>query len=236
MSARCVSEPISWLRLERHALGEAPDADVIARHLAECDACRASFARIEADAATDLPKLPAPREAERSPARARATVTRLSTPWRRATLAAGSAVALAAAVVLVLGRGTVVPEDPDRTKGTEIAFSLVRDDDTLFAEAGGTFRDGDRFKALVSCAPGTRARFDLVVYDDHGATFPLAAPVGLACGNDVALPGAFLLRGAAPMHVCLVWGDAPPDREELVRSGWDPARPHALCKVLQAAR
>ncbi len=223
MSARCVSEPISWLRLERYALGEAPDAEEIGRHLEGCEVCRACLGRIEADAGTELPELRA-----RSP-------RSLPPPWRRAMFAGGAAVALAAAVVLVVGRGPRVPEDPDRTKGAEVVFSLVRDDDTLFAEAGGTFRDGDRFKALVSCAPGTWTRFDLVVYDDHGATFPLDAPASLACGNDVPLPGAFLLRGASPMRVCLVWGEAPPDRGDLARSGFAPDRPRASCKVLQAA-
>jgi hypothetical protein len=232
MSARCVSEPISWLRLERYALGEAPDAAAIAEHLASCAACRACLARIEADAKEVLAELPKPA----SPASRAVGVTRKPSAWRRATVAAGSAVALAAAVVLVLGRGPAAPDDRDRIKGAEIAFSLVRDDDTLFAEAGGTFRDGDRFKALVSCAPGTRARFDLVVYDEHGASFPLEVPAALACGNDVPLPGAFLVRGPSPMRVCLVWGDAPPDRGELERTGFDPARPRSLCKALQAAR
>ncbi len=222
MSATCVSEPISWLRLERYALGEALDAVEIARHLAECEACRACYGRVEVE--SDVPLRPL----HESPPRVRS-------PWRRAAVATGSALALAAAVVLVAGRRGGDPVDPNRIKGSEISFTLVRDDDTVFAEAGGSFRDGDRFKALVTCAPGTRSRFDLVVYDDEGATFPVDVPPDFACGNAAPLPGAFKLRGAAPMHVCLVWGDGPPDRHELSKGGFDPDRPRVTCKRLVAA-
>ncbi|MCA9675926.1 MAG: zf-HC2 domain-containing protein, partial [Myxococcales bacterium] len=49
MSATCVSEPVSWLRLERYALGELPGplAREVAAHLAGCPACRACLDRIE---------------------------------------------------------------------------------------------------------------------------------------------------------------------------------------------
>ncbi|MCB9559996.1 MAG: zf-HC2 domain-containing protein [Kofleriaceae bacterium] len=59
MSATCVSEPVSWLRLERYALGELPGplAREVAAHLAGCPACRACLDRIERDEVA-LPALP----------------------------------------------------------------------------------------------------------------------------------------------------------------------------------
>ncbi len=221
MSAQCIGEPVSWLRLEQYALGESKHGPQIAAHLEGCAACRATFARIAADAAA-LPPLPA--------ARVRPAARPMS--WRRAALGAGGALALAASVVLAVRRPPP-PATGERVKGAEIGFTLVRDDDTLFAEAGGRFRDGDRFKALVSCAPGTRARFDVVVYDDDGASFPLEVPSEVACGNAVPLPGAFVLRGSRAAEVCLVWDDAPPDRAALRRRGFDPSRPRAACKRLE---
>ena len=52
----CISEPISWLRLERHAL--APDA-AVTEHVAACAACRACLDEIERDVVA-LPPLLVP--------------------------------------------------------------------------------------------------------------------------------------------------------------------------------
>ena len=49
-------------------------------------------------------------------------------------------------------------------KGDAIAFTLVRDDDERIAGDAGVYRDGDRFKALVTCPPGRSVAFDVVVY------------------------------------------------------------------------
>ena len=208
----CISQPISWLRLEQYALDELTEGrDEIAAHLAACEACRACLARIESDAKLDLPPLPAT---------ATATATVVRPAWRRALVASGSALALAAAAVLAIGRVTAPPpDDGERVKGAAIAFSLVRDDDALIAEAGGTYKDGDRFKAIVTCPPGARLRFDLVVYDGAGAQFPLDPAQPLACGNEVPMRGAFRLTGTAPLRVCLVWSENDLERNELLRAG-----------------
>jgi hypothetical protein len=222
----CISTPVSWLRLEQYALGELPASkDEIGAHLAACPACAACFARIEAEAKGELRPLPVPIRAATGSAR------RL----RFAAMASG--LALAAAAVLAIGRWqpAVDPRgdgDGVRVKGDAIAFTLVRDDETIFAEAGGTFRGGDRFKALVTCPPGTRAHFDLVVYDSAGASFPLAAAPSLACGNEVPLAGAFRVTGGESVKVCLVWSDGAIDRGELARVSYDEAAKRGACKVL----
>jgi anti-sigma factor RsiW len=227
--SRCVSEPVSWLRLERYALGEGSteERSAVAGHLAACEACRACFEKIDADAKTALPPLDL-----RPPRRSRRAYL------VRAAAATGAGLALAAAAIVGVGRigsdggasGT-----SGRTKGDAIAFSLVRDDDQLIAEAGGTFRERDRFKALVTCPPGMRARFEVVVFDATGASFPLEVPADLPCGNDVPIPGAFRVTGAQPVHVCLAWGEAPLDRGLLSRATDESALPRAVCKVLQPA-
>lgn len=227
----CISTPVSWMRLERYALGElAEGKDLVRRHLAECPACASCYARIEADAKLALPPLPAPRARAKAAAR-----------WR-VIAGASTGLALAAAVVLAIVRvprtERVPAEDTARAraKGDVFALTLVRDDAVRFDGARVTFRDGDRFKALVTCPPGALTRFDLVVYDDAGPSFPLAATAPLECGNDVALPGAFRLTGQAPMRVCVLWSDAsnaPIDRAELARVGESAATSRGACKVLE---
>jgi hypothetical protein len=236
---RCAGTPISWLRLEQHHAGELPtsESDAIAEHLATCAACAACFARIEADALEALPALAEPR-AVRAKA---APPGRLLVLRRLAPVIAG--IAIAAAMLMILGRRPTVdpstPGDMDptspRTKGGSVGFALVRDDEGLVAEAGGIYRDGDRWKALVTCPAGMRAAWDLVVFERGEAAFPLEPQPDLACGNHVALPGAFRTTGHAPMTVCLVWNDgALVDRGSL-RGASPSTLPHAACKVLAPA-
>ena len=118
-------------------------------------------------------------------------------------------------------------------KGSSVAFTLVRDDDALVTEAGGTYRDGARFKALVTCPPGAKASFDVAVYEADGTvSFPLAQAVDLACCNSVPLPGAFRVTGRERMTVCLVWASGEGlDRDDLRRTSPD-LLPDAICKTL----
>jgi hypothetical protein len=225
---KCISEPVSWLRLERYALGESKDHEersAVAAHLAVCEACRLCFETIEVDSKAELRPL--------SPVRSlRARRDSLA----RAGVAIGAGLALAAAAVIGVGRWTGRPGDRGPgVKGDAVAFSLVRDDELLIAEAGGTFREHDRFKALVTCPPGMRARFEVVVWDKAGATFPLDVPPDLACGNDVPIPGAFRVTGTESVRVCLVWDEAAIDRQMLSRVADDAALSRAVCKVLQPA-
>jgi hypothetical protein len=242
--AGCIGEPISWLRLERYHLGELtpPERADVARHLGSCAACAACIARIEEDAALPLPPLapPAPETTRR-----RGRVRQAS----RAILTAG-VLAAAAALLLVVGpreearsitaheagpSGSHGGAGPTAAKGDAIAFSLVRDDDERITESSGVYRDGDRFKALVSCPPGERAAFDLVVYDGAVASFPLDGARPMECGNDVPLPGAFRLIGRGEQRVCLVWSDDGMIDREAVARGPSEALRSRLCKRLRHA-
>ena len=229
-TSACVSEPVSWLVLERYHLGElaGSERDAVAKHVAACGACGACLARIEADDAVALPPLTL-----RSLARPQAKRGRRGPAWATAL----GALAAAAAAVLVLGKSapprTVAPgSQGSRVKGGDVAFALVRDDGQRFDDGDGVFRDGDRFKAVVTCPVSERGWFDLVVFDAEGASFPLEAAKGPACGNDVPLPGAFRLTGRSRESVCLVWSDdGAVDRARLARSDLAFAS-HASCKEL----
>jgi hypothetical protein len=119
-----------------------------------------------------------------------------------------------------------------RVKGGAVAFSLVRDDGERLEGPAGVYRDGDRFKAIVTCPPGGGVAFDVVVREGGRESFPLPPAVDLACGNEVPLPGAFQLTGSAEQTVCLIWNETGVvDRSA---SGPVEDRP-SLCKHLSAA-
>jgi len=234
---RCTGTPVSWLRLEQHHAGElpAPERDDVTAHLATCEACAACFARIVEEATAPLPVLARPAASARPPARVFA-LRRVAAPL--------AAFAVAAGVLLALGRGPRpdpqphdFPVDPGaaRTKGGDVGFVLVREDEGVVAEAGGVYREGDRWKAVVTCPAGMRASWDLVVYEHGEASFPLDPASELVCGNDVPLRGAFRTTGRERMTVCLVWDDgASVDREALRRAAPESLRA-ASCKVLDPA-
>jgi hypothetical protein len=231
----CIGTPVSWLRLERYEAGDLDDAErrAIAEHLGACDVCAACAKELrDDDGARELAALP------RLPAPAAGKQGSLVVSLRRAAPAV-AVFAAAAAVLLVVSR---TPREDDRgaryarVKGTDVAFTLVRDDETVVGEAGAArYRDGDRFKALVTCPPGMRASFDLAVYEGSDAAFPLEAQPDLACGNAVALPGAFRVTGRERMSVCLVWSAMGTVDREAVRRTPPEALPHALCKSLEPA-
>jgi hypothetical protein len=233
MSLRCIGEPISWLRLERFHLGatQGPERAAVEEHLATCPACAACLAHIQEDDAHALPPLSVSRPARRNV---------LSLFPVRAAAALG---ALAAGGALVLGlRGNGHRREVEharltesRVKGDAIAFTLVRDDEERVTGPAGVYRDGDRFKAVVTCPPGAGASFDVVVYDLGGASFPLEPARELACGNEVPLPGAFRLTGDASETVCLVWAEGVPVDRGVLAARTAPEG-HALCKELSPAR
>jgi len=210
----CIGEPVSWLRLERYKAGEldAKLAGEIAKHLEACPVCAECMRQIEADEATPLPSLELPER--KAPAK---ESTGKVIPFARARGRFGvilGGLAVAAAAMLGVGRGgflgtnTVDRPSSPRVKGGDVVFSLVRDDGVRIDDSAGVFRDGDRFKVVVTCPPTLHASFDVVVFDDGGASFPLALVPSLACGNEIPVPGAFRLTGSTEETVCVVWNVA----------------------------
>ena len=184
----CIGEPISWLRLEQHALAAS---DEVARHLAECGACRACFATIEADRGRALPPL-----GEVAMAAAAGRRRAVRTRWL-----AAATVAVAAAVVLL----AVLRRDPESLPGIkggdDLVLDLIRERSGEVAAGPVSFRDGDRFEVLVTCARRGEVAVDVTI-EQAGEVFTPLAPARIRCGNRVPLPGAFSLTGSAPARVC----------------------------------
>jgi hypothetical protein len=178
----CIGEPISWLRLERHA--HEPDASV-REHVAACAACRTCLDEIERDVVA-LPPLPAP------PARRR--------PWWHVALPIGGALAAAALILLVLRPREVDPmTDTTRIKGLgTVVLDVVRERSGVVRGDVRTFATGDRWKLVLTCSLSDTARVEIDVREENTAhtDHPLA-PVEIVCGNRVTLPGAFTVSGAA---------------------------------------
>ncbi len=194
MNPRCTGEPISWLQLERFALGELPPepAARVQQHLQACPLCARCLAEIRGVDQPPLPPLPAAGRAER-----RALT---SHRWRWFALAGASALAAATWLVLPL------PARPPgtRSKGVDVVLTLVRERRGAIQEDPAGFQPNDRFKALVTCPPGRAVAWALVSFQDGLAAAPVASGGGLPCGNRVPLPASFRLTGNTGTAVCFL--------------------------------
>ncbi len=200
----CIGEPVSWRRLEGMALGER-DAPATA-HLQACAACRSCMEEIRVDVVA-LPPLRVPEK--------------IASRWawlRWGMPAFGLAAAAAILLLVVRPRGGDHGRDERAervatVKGAgEVVVDLVRDRAGAIGMGAGaqTFRAGDRWKVVVTCAPGAATWVDVAVIEQGspaGPDYPLA-PARVACGNRVVVPGAFELTGSRANRVCAVMGVA----------------------------
>lgn len=185
----CIGEPISWPRLERFASTRADAA--IARHVAECPACKHCLDEITSDLVA-LPPLAVP---EAKPARAW---------WRWAVPAMALAAAAAIVLVVIRPRGESVREDVVVVKGVgEVVLGVVRERGGVIRQDVRAFAPGDRWKVVVTCPPAASASVEVAVTETGSATadHPLM-PATIACGNRVVIPGAFFLTGSRSNRVC----------------------------------
>lgn len=191
-------EPLSWLTLERYALDELPQTERarVQARLAESHEDRACLAAIISDQ-TELPPLPT--MIRERPVAPPIQVTRKRRSW----LMGGSALALAAALMLMFWRPNALP--PSRravyegTKGGEVALLVYGE----HAGATTTFAQRERFKLLVTCPSWLSRGLRVAVFQAGQRYEPLTRVAVFACGNQVPWPGAFALDGNAPADVCL---------------------------------
>lgn len=213
-----LNEPLSWLTLERYALGELSASarrDVEAR-LAASPEDRACLDSILQDT-SELPPLPT-------------SVVPLKSPRKPKTpllVAASTALAVAAAALLLV-RSHAVPGSRRLyagVKGGDVALALVSD---RVGRDPSQFSEGERFKLLLTCPPNFTEPAKVLVFqgDQRFEPLPTERP---ACGNLVPWSGAFALSGDERVTVCVAWGDA-----------LEAATPRALgddavCTTLEAA-
>jgi hypothetical protein len=222
----CTSEPISWLRLERYALGELSDVErsEVSQHLAACAACNSCFARIEHDPVPQLTFLETA-AADRTQRRGRR--------WTTWPVWAGLASAAAAALLLLRPAHDAVPGARRHVKGGDFALELVRLDAENRVQEATHFDPADRFKALVTCPPAWRGAVGIVVYQAGKTYVPLSVRVFDECGNRRTLPGAFRLDGEARALVCASFASTEAEwRESIERSAGAPPE-GSVCASLE---
>ncbi|HEX4453753.1 MAG TPA: hypothetical protein VH143_22940, partial [Kofleriaceae bacterium] len=158
----------------------------VADHCAACAACRQCLDEIRGDLVA-LPVLVAP-------ARKR----------RFAWLAFALPAVAAAAIAIVVLRPK--PEHGKLLAGVkgigDVRVELVRDRAGAIAFDATTFAPGDRFKVQLTCAAAGGVFVDVAVTDAGAVDHPLG-PTRIACGNDVAVPGAFAITGERPNEICV---------------------------------
>jgi Putative zinc-finger len=235
--------PVSWLRLERHALGELPPAEreIIAGHLEICAACRSCFEQIQSANLQPMPALPIPVAVATSPAAKANWFSR-----KRAFAFAGALVAALVLLVLPMLRPPkdvdVVAERRIHTKGGDVTWDLVRERNGSIATEPTSFGAADRFKVLLTCPPPLRLFADLVILQDGqtgrgvqdvqdvDVSFP-GPPSVISCGNRVPFPQAFRITGRSRATVCLIVdpsGPTPRDRLTPARLTDRDAQPGCL--------
>jgi hypothetical protein len=182
----------SWLRLERHALGELPadQARQVEEAIEHDAATRASWELIAGP--TRLRPI-----SERAEPRKQRTV-RLRWLWP-APLATAAVLVL---LILLRPREQDAPHEPPRIKGGDIALTLVREHDGVTSEQPDSFGPDDRFKARLTCTPGMEGTWDLAVFQAGRVFFPLQSFAVGSCGNDLPIEGAFALDGNEPATIC----------------------------------
>jgi hypothetical protein len=195
-------EPLSWLTLERYALGElsAEERAEVEARLAASEVDRACLAEITSDK-SELPPLAGSAVSTLKPSKKR----------RRNQWLAGSAALCAAALALI-----AVLREPahldDHVKGSEVALRIVSDrqgsDPTRFSV-------GERFKVQVSCPPSLSETLRLFVLQGEEVFEPLPRDASFRCNNLATWPGAFALDGAQSADVCMYWGrSAKPTKQD----------------------
>lgn len=201
-------EPLSWLTLERYALGElsAEERREVETRLAASEQDRACLAEIMADQSELPPLVPAP--VPIASARARKQPSWL--PWSLGLCAA------AAALLVVLRRPADPAFESEHVKGADVTLRLHSDQKGSDPHA---FSAGERFKLEVTCPPSMSDKLRLIVVQGAEQFEPAPRDATFRCGNLVSWPGAFALDGTEPADVCLYWGTSTtPNHDELARA------------------
>ena len=204
----CISEPLSYMRLERYALGELPTEETqrVAAHLDGCAVCRACYERVRSDGREqELMALSVKLGAQPLPAAPRR---------KRSWPALAAAASVACAVYLMLQPKTAIKspdlEPPTGTKGGALALEVVRMDAQGQLLEPTHFAAGDRFKLLFSCPEGFEGTVRVLAFQSGEVFEPVPAQELTSCGNRRPLSGAWQFDGAGAVDLCVVFSrDVP---------------------------
>jgi hypothetical protein len=210
---------ISWLALERYFLGELEQGEKARVELAleYSGDLRRCLEKIRADVGRPVQPLPSiSAAAARSSRDHRVHGWRWRETWR-------SALALTAGLLAAVGGWNVwnraAVHQGERLKGDQLSVQLVRHSGGAVAEDASVFGEGDLFKVRVTCSRAGAVSWQVSVFQGGEVFFPLSSAEPLHCGNQVLLPGAFRLTGAAPVIVCLGLEEDVVPRERLSKEG-----------------
>jgi anti-sigma-K factor RskA len=237
------TEPVSWLRLERYHLGELPpdEAEAVERRIATDPETRECFESIRRPVRLNpRPELPFRAEvpAPESPlAKRRRLRDALRSPWPTLLLAAAAAFFLYVSIHPTNQPDGAPPPRLLHVKGGDVSIELVRERHGVVTPNPVSFAEGDRFKVKLTCPPSmTKDTFEVLVIQAQDASRPLAPLGAVACGNGVALPGAFSLTGAARTSVCVAWGGTAQTDGRLGSKELAALRGSAVCATLRPDR
>jgi hypothetical protein len=198
----CISEPVSYFRLERYGLRELPAEEDrrVAEHLAQCPICRACYERLQADGR------------EREVAALLAELGHAAQPKAagraRSWLWGSGALVGCVAVLLFVLRPQPSPQPvataPATAKGAGLALELTRMDTQGQMLDPTWFAPSDRWKLSLSCPPALSGKVRVLVFQAGEAFEPMPPQALESCGNRRALSGAFQLDGKVPVDVCVV--------------------------------
>jgi hypothetical protein len=213
-----VQGPLSWLTLERYALGELPsdERDAIKSALAQDEMARAWLSQIETEQRT-LPALPPLLVDVTTSSKRHKGVRGARLFWSRAFVAA-------AALLLAILIGPFSDDSRDgpsaidhasrsavAVKGGQLVIGLVRLRSGATSHQPKTFVATDSFQVLVSCPPRHRGVTLRAVIEQGGKRYyPWGRRIdGFQCGNRVLLDGAFSIDGKEDAWVCVKLEIAP---------------------------
>lgn len=225
--SRCVSQPISWLKLEQYHTGDLQEKHQqdIAGHLSVCTSCNGKYQQIVLD---NRPLRPLSIEAD--PKTRYALMS--SFAW-----GFGATAAIAALVfILFIPKSDIPGSFPKHRiiyKGGDVVLSLARERQGRVVQDPKTYRDGDRFRLFLTSPKLGPISVDVAVFQEDKVFFPYPNRQNIMSGNRVPLAGAFRVTGDITTTICVLLGHQLPHRDLISSSKSEALSQNTVCHTLE---